>query len=285
MRTTRPIRALAAHLRHHQAVPSQPHVVADLHQVVDLGAPLHDRVVDAAPIDAVLGADVHVVPDDAAPGMRQPLEAPRPGAYPNPVPPSTAPALDAGAVPDPGLADHPRPERSPRRSPRPRGPRPRVEPTRPRAARPRPAPRTRRRTRPSQDRPRRQSGGRVDPRHRLGLGVEGGLTRSHRAAGIAHQDGGRGPPLRRRSSATSTPPAREDWNSVGSGPEARNDRSPGPARSSGAMPESTAPPSPTRRPPRARRPRAPSGTRAHTVDQFVCLSRATTRGVMSSVLS
>src|SRR5579872_1657886 len=46
----------------HRVRPNS-HVVADLNQVVELGALLDDRILDRAPVDRRVGADLHIRPD------------------------------------------------------------------------------------------------------------------------------------------------------------------------------------------------------------------------------
>lgn len=50
--------------RHNEAVLADDDVVRDLHQVVDLSAPLDHRRTAHAPIDGDVGADLHIVFDD-----------------------------------------------------------------------------------------------------------------------------------------------------------------------------------------------------------------------------
>ena len=57
-------------LRHDQTARADPHVVRDVHQIVDLRARPDDGVIHAAAIDARIRADFDVVPDEAAPHMR-----------------------------------------------------------------------------------------------------------------------------------------------------------------------------------------------------------------------
>src|SRR5262245_1756717 len=45
-------------------MPTDHDVVGDLHQVVDLGAFADHRVLERAAIDAAIGPDLHVAPDD-----------------------------------------------------------------------------------------------------------------------------------------------------------------------------------------------------------------------------
>ena len=57
-------------LRDHQAMLADGHVVGDLHQVIDLGAPADDRRAQRAAIDGHVGADLHVVADDHVADLR-----------------------------------------------------------------------------------------------------------------------------------------------------------------------------------------------------------------------
>ena len=50
--------------------PADPHVVRDLHEIVDLRPRADDRVVDAAAVDRRVRADLDVVLDEAAADMR-----------------------------------------------------------------------------------------------------------------------------------------------------------------------------------------------------------------------
>src|SRR5690349_182692 len=59
-----------ARLTGDEAACPDPTVVPYLHQVVDLGPGADDRVVHAAAVDSRVGADFHVVPDDAAAYLR-----------------------------------------------------------------------------------------------------------------------------------------------------------------------------------------------------------------------
>ena len=57
-------------LRHDQTARADAHVVRDVHQIVDLRARPDDGVIHAAAIDARIRADFDVVPDEAAPHVR-----------------------------------------------------------------------------------------------------------------------------------------------------------------------------------------------------------------------
>ena len=59
-----------ADLRRQQGVPPDVHAVADLHEVVDLGAGLNARFADGGPIDRRVRADLDVVFDDDDAGLR-----------------------------------------------------------------------------------------------------------------------------------------------------------------------------------------------------------------------
>src|SRR5262245_9123224 len=91
-----------AHLRHHEAVPAQSDVVPHLHQVVDPRPVPNHGVVHAATIDAGVGADIHVIPDDAAPSMRQPFVAAGAGRVAKTGSAEHGTRLDAGPLPDLG---------------------------------------------------------------------------------------------------------------------------------------------------------------------------------------
>jgi hypothetical protein len=56
-------------LRDYEAEPADADVVADLHQVVDLGAGAYHGVVHTSPVDGSVGADLDVVVDDASPDV------------------------------------------------------------------------------------------------------------------------------------------------------------------------------------------------------------------------
>ena len=74
---------------HEEAALADAHVVPDVHQVVELGPAADHGVVDAAAVDAGVGADLHLVLQDAAADVGNPL-----------VP------AGAGEVAEPGAADH-----------------------------------------------------------------------------------------------------------------------------------------------------------------------------------
>ena len=59
-----------ARLADDDAMPADHHVVADLHEVIDLGALADHRVLERAAVDAAVGADLHVVLDDDAADLR-----------------------------------------------------------------------------------------------------------------------------------------------------------------------------------------------------------------------
>src|SRR5688572_8754872 len=58
-----PRRPRDADLRHDQAPRPDLHVVADLHEVIDLRSCADDRVVDAAAVNRAVRPDLHVVAD------------------------------------------------------------------------------------------------------------------------------------------------------------------------------------------------------------------------------
>src|ERR1039457_3820905 len=57
-------------LRRHDAMPTDADIVADLDQVVDLGALADHRVANGAAVDRGAGADLDIVLDDDAPELR-----------------------------------------------------------------------------------------------------------------------------------------------------------------------------------------------------------------------
>ena len=61
-----PNRARDSHLRHQQTEPSDPHVVSDMHEVVDLRSSTDDGVVDASAIDRRVRADLDIGFQDAS---------------------------------------------------------------------------------------------------------------------------------------------------------------------------------------------------------------------------
>ena len=63
-------RAGNAHLRHDETERTDPNVVTDVHEIVDLRPRPDHRVIDAAAIDRRVRANLHIVADDAAPDVR-----------------------------------------------------------------------------------------------------------------------------------------------------------------------------------------------------------------------
>src|SRR5665213_3080472 len=57
-------------LRHNDAMPANANIVADLDQIVDLGALADHGIADGATVDRGAGADLDVVLDDDAPELR-----------------------------------------------------------------------------------------------------------------------------------------------------------------------------------------------------------------------
>ena len=60
------------HLRHDDAMAPDRHVVADLDQIVDLGALADHGVADRAAVDGGAGADLDVVLDDDPADLQAP---------------------------------------------------------------------------------------------------------------------------------------------------------------------------------------------------------------------
>jgi hypothetical protein len=60
---------------HDQASLADANIMGDVDQVIDLGAPADDGVVDTAPINRGVGTNLHLILDDAASNMRYPLVA------------------------------------------------------------------------------------------------------------------------------------------------------------------------------------------------------------------
>src|SRR3989441_6630050 len=87
-----------------QAARPDPAVVPDLDQVVDLRAHPDHRVVDAAAVDRGVGADLHIVSDDAAPDLRdlagQLVSARATGDVAEPVRAEPGARMQDHAVPD-----------------------------------------------------------------------------------------------------------------------------------------------------------------------------------------
>ena len=89
---------------------ADPHVVPHVHQVVQLGPAADDRVVDAAPVDAGVGADLHLILQDAAPHVRDPAMPRGAGEIAETVAAEHRARLDTTRLPMrvPGVAHHPR---------------------------------------------------------------------------------------------------------------------------------------------------------------------------------
>src|SRR5262249_33637735 len=79
---------------------TDPRVVSDLHQIVDLRALADHRISQSAAVDGRVGADLHVVLDDDAPDLRQPLGAARAGDEAEPFAADLGAAVDDDAVGD-----------------------------------------------------------------------------------------------------------------------------------------------------------------------------------------
>src|SRR6202171_4983322 len=92
-------------LRDEHAVPSDGGVVSDLHQIVDLGALADDGISGRAAVDGRIGADLHVVLDDDAAGLRNLLMSPRARQIAEAVLPDTDTRMDDDAIADQGMLD------------------------------------------------------------------------------------------------------------------------------------------------------------------------------------
>ena len=97
---------------HDQASLTDPDVMPDLHQVVQLGAPADHGVVDAAPVDAGIRPHLDLVLEDASthvwnPGVPLPVRE-----VPETVTPDHCAGLEhhSAADPAPGIADHAGPD-------------------------------------------------------------------------------------------------------------------------------------------------------------------------------
>src|SRR5206468_10975264 len=88
-----------ARLGHDQAASRDADVVGDVHQVVDLRPGPDHGVVDAAAVDAGVGADLDIVPDQAAAHVRN--LAVRLARFPGDVAEAIAPQHGAGVDDDP----------------------------------------------------------------------------------------------------------------------------------------------------------------------------------------
>src|SRR6202022_3165819 len=87
-------------LRHHDAVAADHDIVADLHQVVDLGAFADHGVADAAAIDHRSRADLDVVLNDHPSDLRDLDVTVRPHEEAEAVLPDAAAGMDDHAVAD-----------------------------------------------------------------------------------------------------------------------------------------------------------------------------------------
>src|SRR6202043_1161651 len=94
-----------AGLRDDHAVPPDAAVVSDLHQVVDLGALADDGIPGRAAIDRRIGADLHVVLDDDATGLRYFLVAFRARQIAEAVLADTGARMDDHAIAEHGVQD------------------------------------------------------------------------------------------------------------------------------------------------------------------------------------
>src|SRR5207247_1553159 len=97
---------------HHQAALAQPHVVADVYQVVELGAPPYHRVVHTATVHARVRPDLHLVLDNAPADVRNPAVPGRARAIPESIAADHRSGLEDHSTADraPRIADHPRAE-------------------------------------------------------------------------------------------------------------------------------------------------------------------------------
>ena len=87
-------------LRHHDAVPADHHVVADLDQVVDLGAVADPRAVGGGAVHGGVGSDLDVVADDHVPDLRHLVVATVVEREAEPVAPDHDPRMEDATVPD-----------------------------------------------------------------------------------------------------------------------------------------------------------------------------------------
>ena len=87
------------------AVPPDRAVVSDLHQIVDLGALADDGIAGGAAVDGRIGADLHIVLNDDAAGLRDFLMALRARQIAKPVLADTGARMDDDAIADQRMLD------------------------------------------------------------------------------------------------------------------------------------------------------------------------------------
>src|SRR3954453_10971166 len=94
---------------HEQAALPDADVVCHVHQIVQLGPPADDRVVEAAPVHAGVGAHFDVVLQDAPPDVGDPDVPGGAGKIPEPISSDHRPGLEhhPAADPRPGVAHDP----------------------------------------------------------------------------------------------------------------------------------------------------------------------------------
>ena len=92
--------ATDAYLRGNETTLADPDVVGDLNEVVDLGSGPDDGIVDAPAIDTGIGANLHIILDDATSDVRKPPVASLPGVEAEPDPTEDGAGLDQYPVPD-----------------------------------------------------------------------------------------------------------------------------------------------------------------------------------------
>src|ERR1700736_1738771 len=108
-------RAGDANLRHDQAFLADPHVVCDVHEIVDLGAVSYNSVVDAAAVDRRVGAYLDVIANNAAPHVRDLGVRPVKENVAEPVAADTCSRMDHDTITQSGawVDRHPWPESRP----------------------------------------------------------------------------------------------------------------------------------------------------------------------------
>src|SRR5215469_9873889 len=94
-----------ADLRNNQAMPADRTVVSDLHEIVDLGALANHGVAGGAAVDRGIGADLDVILDDHAAGLRNLLMAARRRQETESVLSDAGPGMNDDAVADQGVKD------------------------------------------------------------------------------------------------------------------------------------------------------------------------------------
>src|SRR6202035_1870783 len=94
-----------ADLRDNDAVSPDLAVVSDLHQIVDLGALADDGVAAGAAVDGRIGADLHIVLNDDAAGLRDFLMALRARQIAKTVLADTGARVDDDAIADQRMLD------------------------------------------------------------------------------------------------------------------------------------------------------------------------------------